>query len=67
MPSFHRAPLDPALLEPAAHDGSDRDRLHAVADEPPPWPWRLAVPLIAGLSLALWAGVVRMARMLGAG
>lgn len=39
----------------------------AVPDEPPPWPWRVAVPLIAGLSLALWVGAVRIVRVLGAG
>ena len=40
---------------------------HAVANEPPPWPWRVAVPLIAGLSLALWIGLARMLRVVGAG
>lgn len=66
-PSVHRAPLNPASLKPATDDGAGRDRLHAAADEPQPWPWRVAVPLIAGLSLALWAGVAGILRVLGAG
>ena len=68
MPSsLDQEPFNPALLEPAARDGPDRDRLHAAAGEPPPWPWRVTVPLIAGLSLALWAGIVVIGRALGAG
>ena len=64
---FDRAPFNTALLGSATDDGADRDPLHAAADEPAPWPWRVAVPLIAGLSLALWAGLVGMLRLLGAG
>ncbi len=67
MPSYDRAPLNPASLNPVAGDGADRGRLHAAAEGPRPWPWRVAVPLIAGLSLALWAGLVGMFRVLGAG
>ena len=65
-PSFHRTPF-PALIEPAADDGADRELPRAVIDEPPPWPWRVAVPLIAGLSLALWVGLARVVRVIGAG
>ena len=67
MPPSHRAPFNPALLKPIAGDGADRGLLQAAADEPPPWPWRVAVPLIAGLSLALWVGLVGLFRVLGAG
>ncbi len=66
MPSSHRAPFNPALLEPAADDGADQ-AAHAVADRPSPWPWRVAVPVIAGLSLALWVGLAAVLRLLGAG
>ena len=41
--------------------------LHAAADEPSSWPWRVAVPVIAGLSLALWVGLVGLFRVFGAG
>ena len=68
MPSsLDQEPFNQALLEPPARDGSDRDRLHAAAREPPPWPWRVTVPLIAGLSLALWTGMAGIVRALGAG
>lgn len=67
MPSSDRAPFNPTLLEPAAGDGTVRSLPHAAADEPSPWPWRVAVPLIAGLSLALWVGLAGMLRLLGAG
>lgn len=62
MPPSHNRAFEPLTL-----DEADSGPLRAVATEPPPWPWRVALPLIAGLSLALWAGIGWVLRMLGAG
>ena len=67
MPSScDRAPFNLTLLEAGAEDRADRGLPCAAAEGPPPWPLRVALPLIAGLSLALWAGIVGALRLLGA-
>lgn len=46
--------------------GAESGRSQAVPKEPP-WPLVVVLQLIAGLSLALWAGIGGLWRMLGAG
>lgn len=66
-PTWDRVSSDQALLKPITFGRADAGLSHDTANEPPPWPLIVVLPLIAGLSLALWAGVWGISRMLGAG
>jgi len=59
--SSRHAMFDHAVIGPistrAIACGLDRALSRAVLREPRPLPLRVALPLIAGLSLAIWAGI----------
>lgn len=66
-PPWDRASSNPSVLEPNALGRTAADRPRDAADAPTPWPWIVVLPLIAGLSLVLWAGVGMIVGLLGGG
>ena len=66
-PTWDRVSSDRASFEPITFGKAGAGLSHGAANEPPPWPLIVVLPLIAGLSLTLWAGVWGVLRMLGAG
>lgn len=65
-PPWDRASSNPPVPEPNTCGRAAPDRPRGGADGPTPWPWIVVLPLIAVLSLALWAGVGMIVGMLGA-
>lgn len=57
--SFDRGPVQAVAISAVSPSWSD-----IGAPEPPPWPLVIVLPLIAGLSITLWAGIVRLFGML---
>lgn len=56
-PPWDRASSNSPLLEPNAYGRAVLDLPRDAAGRSVPWPWIVVLPLIAGLSLTLWAGV----------
>lgn len=65
--SNSRASFGLALVQPVAAEAVFPSQLLAAAYEPQPWPLVITLPLTAGLSLALWAGIGRMLGIIIAG
>lgn len=65
-PPWDRASSNQPLLGPNTYGRAAPDRPRDAAGGPTPWPWIVVLPLIAVLSLALWAGVGMIVGMLGA-
>ena len=57
--SFDRGAVQSVVIGVGSPSRSDFS-----ADEPPPWPLVIVLPLIAGLSITLWAGIGRLFGML---
>ncbi len=62
--AFHPVSFDRVPLQPVEHGRADPSDSNAA---PQPWPLMVTVPLIAGLSLALWAAIGDIVVMLAAG
>lgn len=65
-PPRDRASPSQALLQRGGFGAAEPGLPPAATKEPPPLPWVIVLPLIAGLSLALWGGVGGMVRLLWA-
>jgi len=61
--SVNQVSFDRASVIAVAAGAVSTGRSQAATDEPPPWPLVVVLPLIAGLSVALWAGIGRLLGM----
>jgi len=65
--AFHPVSFDRVPLQPVEHGRADLSDSPDSNVGPQPWPSMVALPLIAGLSLALWAAIGDIVATLVAG